>query len=78
VIHESLLAAVHVHPFTADTLTVGPMPPPGPAAKLLGVIEYVQAGVDGPGLGLFGPGFGPGVLGPGTVVTGADWLIVAT
>ena len=32
VIQVSLLAAVHVHPFTADTLTVGPAPPPGPAA----------------------------------------------
>jgi hypothetical protein len=39
VIQESLLAAVHVHPFTADTLTVGPIPPPGPAAWLVGVIE---------------------------------------
>ena len=31
-IQESLLAAVHVHPFTAETLTVGPAPPPGLAA----------------------------------------------
>jgi hypothetical protein len=30
VIQGSLLAAVHVHPFMADTLTVGPIPPPGP------------------------------------------------
>ena len=32
VIQESLLAAVHVHPFAAETLTVGPAPPPGLAA----------------------------------------------
>ena len=32
VIQESLLVAVHVHPFTAETLTVGPAPPPGLAA----------------------------------------------
>ena len=31
-IQELLLAAVHVHPFTAETLTVGPAPPPGLAA----------------------------------------------
>jgi hypothetical protein len=31
-IQESLLAAVHVHPLAAETLTVGPAPPPGLAA----------------------------------------------
>ena len=32
VIQASLLAAVHVHPLAAETLTVGPAPPPGLAA----------------------------------------------
>ena len=32
VIQEALLAAVHVHPLAAETLTVGPAPPPGLAA----------------------------------------------
>ena len=31
-IQESLLAAVHVHPFSEETVTVGPAPPPGLAA----------------------------------------------
>jgi len=31
-IQESLLDAVHAHPFSAETLTVGPAPPPGLAA----------------------------------------------
>ena len=29
---ESLLDAVHAHPFSAETVTVGPAPPPGLAA----------------------------------------------
>jgi len=32
VIQKSLLVAVHVHPFTAETLTVGPAPTPPLAA----------------------------------------------
>jgi len=32
VIQASLLAAVHVHPLAAETLTVGPAPPPALAA----------------------------------------------
>jgi len=31
-IQESLLDAVHAHPFSAETVTIGPAPPPGLAA----------------------------------------------
>lgn len=73
VIHESVVAAVHVQVLPAETEMVGPFPPFGPTEYVDGLIEYAHR--DGVGVGLGeGLGAGPGV-GPVGVVPGADCVM---